>query len=110
MTEESILFSSTESITLFLLIFALGIFGWLSARSGNLRSFQFQISLFILIWLIGELVDFLQEEGVIQLFVEEMSMYIHVLAMIVFSAMLWARFYLSKRSGKKMADELEEEI
>jgi bacteriorhodopsin len=107
---EDVLFSSFGSLTLVLLIIALGIFVWLTARSRkNIKAFQFQISVFILIWIIGEIIDLLGEEGVVQLFsTSEISMYVHVLAMAMFSAMLWIRFYLSERSGKRIADALQE--
>jgi len=106
--EGGILFSLFGSLTLVLLVIALGIFAWLTARSKDIKSFQFQISLFIVIWIIGEMVDLLQEEGIVSLFpLQEMGHYIHVLAMGLFSVMIWTRFYLSKKSGKKMADSLQ---
>jgi bacteriorhodopsin len=110
MTEDVLLFSeSFGNLTLVLLVIALGIFVWLTARSRNIKSFQFQISMFILIWITGEIVDLLGEEGVVELFsISEIGIYIHVLAMAMFSAMLWVRFYLSEKSGKKIADTLQE--
>jgi bacteriorhodopsin len=109
MIEDVLFFSSFGSLTLVLLVIALGIFVWLTARSRNIKSFQFQISLFILIWTTGEIVELLGEEGVVELFsTSEIGMYVHVLAMAMFSAMLWIRFYLSEKSGKKMADTLQE--
>jgi len=105
---ENVLFSSFGNLTLVLLIIAFGIFVWLTAKSRNIRSFQFQISLFIVIWIIGEIVDLLGDEGVINLSSNDLGMYIHVMAMGMFSAMIWIRFYLSKKSGKKMADTLQE--
>jgi bacteriorhodopsin len=107
---EDVLFSSSiGNLTLVLLVIALGIFGWLTARSRNIKSFQFQISMFILIWITGEIVDLLGEEGVVETFsTSEIGIYVHVLAMAMFSAMLWMRFYLSKKRGKKIADTLQE--
>ena len=103
------LFASLGSLTLILLIIALGIFAWLTARTRNIKSFQFQISLFIVIWIVGEIVDLLQEEGIVSLFPsQEIGQEIHVVAMGMFSAMMWTRFYLSKKSGKKMADSMQE--
>jgi hypothetical protein len=103
------LFASLGSLTLVLLLVALGIFAWLTARTRNIKSFQFQISLFIVIWIVGEIVDLLQEEGIVSLFSsQEIGQEIHVLAMGMFSAMMWTRFYLSKKSGKKMADNMQE--
>jgi bacteriorhodopsin len=90
-------------------LIALGIFAWLTTRSRNIKSFQFQISIFILIWMTGEIVDLLGEEGVVELFsTSEIGVYVHVLAMAMFSAMLWIRFYLSGKSGKRISDTLQE--
>jgi bacteriorhodopsin len=90
-------------------LIALGIFAWLTTRSRNIKSFQFQMSIFILIWMTGEIVDLLGEEGVVELFsTSEIGVYVHVLAMAMFSAMLWIRFYLSGKSGKRIADALQE--
>jgi hypothetical protein len=90
-------------------LIALGVFAGLTTRSRNIKSFQFQISIFILIWITGEIVDLLGEERVVELFsISEIGVYVHVLAMAMFSAMLWIRFYLSERSGKRIADALQE--
>ena len=107
---EAVLFSSYfGNLTLVLLVIALGIFVWLTARSRNIKTFQFQISIFIIIWITGEIVDLLGEEGVVDLFsTSEIGIYVHVFAMAMFSAMLWIRFYLSEKSGKRIADTLQE--
>lgn len=85
------------------------MFVWLTAKSRKIRSFQFQISLFIVIWIIGELMDLLEEEGSIKLLSDsEIGMYVHILAMAMFSAMLWIRFYTSEKSGKKIVDTFQE--
>ena len=110
MIEGLVLFpSSFVNLTFVLLVISLGIFVWLTARSRNIKSFQFQISIFILIWVTGEIVDLLGEEGVVELFsTSEIGIYVHVLAMAIFSSMLWIRFYLSEKSGKRIADTLQE--
>jgi hypothetical protein len=85
------------------------MFVWLTAKSRNIKSFQFQISLFIVIWIIGELMDLLEEGGSIKLLSDsEIGVYVHILAMAMFSAMLWIRFYTSEKSGKKMVDTFQE--
>ncbi len=109
MTEDVLFSSIFGNLTLVLLVIALGIFVWLTARSRNIRSFQFQISMFILIWITGEIVDLLGEEGVVEVFsTSELGIYLHVLAMAMFSAMLWIRYYLSEKRGKRIADALKE--
>ena len=90
-----------------LLLIALGIFGWLAAQSRNFRSFQFQLSIFIVILIVGEIVDLMGEVGAIpQLSADNLAMYIHISAMGVFSVMLWARFYISRRSGRRISDSV----
>jgi len=111
MIEGLVLFpSSFVNLTFVLLVISLGIFVWLTARSRNIKSFQFQISIFILIWIIGEIVDFIGEgEGVFELFpTSKIGMYVHVLAMAMFSAMIWIRYYIAEKRGKRMADALQE--
>jgi bacteriorhodopsin len=110
MTEDVLFSSSFGNLTLVLLVIALGIFVWLTARSRNIKNFQFQISMFIVIWITGEVVDLLGEEGVVEVFsTSEIGIYVHVLAMVMFSAMLWIRFYLSEKRGKTIADTLQED-
>ena len=109
MTEDVLFSSPFTNLTLVLLVTALGIFVWLTARSRNIKSFQFQISIFILIWITGEIVDLLGEEGVVEVFsTSEIGIYVHVFAMAMFGAMLWIRFYLSEKRGKRIADTLQE--
>jgi hypothetical protein len=54
-------------LTFVLLLFSVLIFGLLAWRSKNVRTFQFQISIFILIWISGELVNVLAENGYLSL-------------------------------------------
>lgn len=108
MMDEGILTAALGSLTLYLLIGALSIFVWLTIRSMNIRTFQFQISLFIIIWIIGEIVDLLQRQNLLLFLSHETGMKIHVLAMAIFSAMLWIRFYLSVKQGKKIKDSLRD--
>jgi len=106
---EDLLSFSFGNITLVLLVVALGMFLWLTARSKSTRGFQFQISLFIVIWILAEMVDLIGEKRVTPfLSSNEIGMYIHVLAMATFSSILWIRFYLAKKSGKKLAETVEE--
>jgi hypothetical protein len=106
MTADTGSFCPFGNLTLLLLTIALGIFVWLTARSRTLKSFQFQISMFILIWIAGEIVDLLVERGDIVLISNiEIGLYVHVLAMMAFTAMLWIRFYYSEKMARKIADD-----
>jgi hypothetical protein len=98
-----------NNITIILLLIALGIFVWQATRSKSIRSFQFQISVFLIVWILGEIVGSLEDIG-INLFPAlqgDFGLEIHVISMVFFSLMLWLRFYYSERSGKKMIEGVD---
>ena len=99
------LFLFLEKSTIFLLVISLGLFSWSALSSRNLRKFQFQMSIFVLIWIAGEIVRVLHEEGIFTIFGRsEVGMILHTIAMLFFSLMLWIRFYYAKKSGKIMIE------
>ena len=89
-----------DSFTIILLVSALGIFAWLAAKSKDIRSFQFQISIFIIIWVLGQAAGSLQDNGTIVLspFQGDIGLEIHVVSLVFFSIMVWLRFYFSQRN------------
>ncbi|HJU79498.1 MAG TPA: hypothetical protein VJ599_08050 [Nitrososphaeraceae archaeon] len=94
-----------EKSTPLLLLVSLALFSWAAASAKSLRKFQFQISIFIIIWIVGEIVRFLHEENIFTLFgMHDLGTVLHTIAMVFFSLMLWIRFYYSKRSGKMMIE------
>ena len=99
-----------NSITTMLLLIALSIFVWLAVRSKNVRTFQFQISIFLIIWISGEIAGILQDSGVIVLSIVQgdIGLEIHVVSMVFFSMMLWLRYYYSERGGKKMIEDIKD--
>jgi hypothetical protein len=98
-----------DNITTILLLVALGIFVWLAILSKNIRTFQFQISIFIIIWTLGEIAGILRDSGILALSTlqGDVGLEIHVISMFFFSMMLWLRFYYSQRSGKKMIEDVD---
>ncbi len=110
MNEDGLLSSTNDYLTLFLLLLSLIIFVWLAVKSRSVRSFQFQTSVFIAIMVVGGLVELLLNNGLLKVSsaFEELGFLIHVGSMIFFSMMIWLRYYNSKRSGKKMIDEIPE--
>ena len=95
-----------SDILIGLLVASLGIFAWSTIKSKSVRSFQFQLSAFILIWVSGEIVDVLLSSGSINIDgIDEIPMQIHLVAMILFCLMLWLRFYYSKIKGTKMVEK-----
>ena len=98
-----------NNITIILLLIALGIFVWQISRSKSIRSFQFQISIFLVVWILGEIVGNLEDNGIIVFpaLQGNIGLEIHVVSMVLFSLMLWLRFYYSERSGKKMIEDVD---
>ncbi|HEX5892141.1 MAG TPA: hypothetical protein VFY41_04700 [Nitrososphaeraceae archaeon] len=105
--------SVASGLTIILLFIALSIFIWLAVRSRGITTFQFQIAIFILIWILGEIIGVLQEYQILLLspfFIRlpDISLQIHLLAMVFLSVMLWIRFYHSERRQKKLIDDLSD--
>lgn len=94
-----------EKSTIFLLVISLALFTWSALSSKNIRKFQFQMSVFIIIWIIGEMIRFFQHEDSFTVFnLNNLGSSMHTISMIFFSVMLWVRFYYSKKSGKMMIE------
>jgi hypothetical protein len=105
--------SVASGLTIILLFIALSIFIWLAVRSRGITTFQFQIAIFILIWILGEIIGVLQEYQILLLSpffnrLPDISLQIHLLAMVFLSVMLWIRFYHSERRQKKLIDDLSD--
>ena len=92
--------------TIILLLAALSIFVWLAARSKSIRSFQFQISIFIIVWVLGGVAYVLQDSGriVVSPLQGDIGLEIHVISVAFLSIMIWLRFYYSQRSTKRMIE------
>ncbi len=110
MSDDVLLPLPADYTTLFLLFISLIIFSWLAIGSRNIRSFQFQISIFIAIYVMGAIVEIASSQGLVILPppYQEDGFLIHVGSMIFFSVMIWLRYYLSQKSGKKMIEEIDE--
>ena len=62
--DSSSLLSTSGLTTLVILFMSFAIFGWLVVRYRNIRSFEFQISIFIMVYIIGEIIeDYKDSEG-----------------------------------------------
>jgi hypothetical protein len=95
--------------TIILLLATLSIFVWLATRSKNIRSFQFQISIFIIIWILGGVADILQDSGttVLSSIHGDIGLEIHVASLVFLIIMIWLRFYYSQRSKNRTIQALD---
>jgi len=97
------LLNSIGDITFTLSLISLIIFVFLAFRSKSIKSFQFQISIFIAVYILGQLI----ENNRIYLFLTlppYIGQQIHVGSAIFFTIMMWIRFYYAEKRGKKMIE------
>ena len=90
-------------ITTILFSISLIFFGWLSIKSRSIKTFQFQISLFIGIYVIGELSEIKQISTLLGL-PDGLGSQIHVSATILLTIVVWMRLYYSEKGIKSLED------
>ena len=95
--------NSMSYVTLILSIIPLAIFIWLAVKSKNIRAFQFQISVFIAVYIIGEIIENTKITA-FSILPPDIGSQIHVCSAIFFTIMVWFRFYYAEKSGKKMIE------
>ena len=96
-----------SEISLVLLFVAIGIFGSLAIQSKSVKSFQFQVAMIIIIWILGEIVDVSDDVGLISLDeFDSLPSLIHMSAMLLIGIVFWLRYYFAKMQGKKLVDDL----
>lgn len=98
----------SEGLTLILLLIGIGIFGYLAMVVRNIKKFQFQLSVFILIWIAGEIASQLQSYGIISNDFAEIGLEIHFVSMVFFAILIWMRFLSSKRLNKNILDSTDD--
>ena len=92
-------------VTLILSLIPLIIFIWLAVKSKNIRAFQFQISIFIAVYILGEIIEN-NRITVFSALPPDIGSQIHVVSAIFFTIMIWFRFYYAEKSGKRMIESV----
>ena len=90
-------------ITSILFLVSLTFFGWLSIKSKSIKTFQSQISLFIGLYVIGELLEIKQISTLLSI-PDGIGSQIHVGATIFLTIVVWMRLYYSEKGIKSLAD------
>jgi D-alanyl-lipoteichoic acid acyltransferase DltB (MBOAT superfamily) len=90
-------------ITSILFLVSLTIFGWSSIKSRSVKNFQFQISVFIGLYVIGELFEIKQISTLLSL-PDGLGSQIHVGATIFLTFVIWMRLYYSENNIKALKD------
>ena len=104
LTEISFL-SFSSGLTLIILFMSLAIFGWLSLRYRNIRSVEVQILIFIIVYVVGEII----EDYKIPFFsaFPYIGSQIHILSAVFLAILLWLRLYSVRKSGRNMTDKMQ---
>jgi hypothetical protein len=98
--------SYTVGLTLVVLFTSLAIFGWLAVRYRNIRSFEFQIFVFIMVYIVGEILE-LYKIPSLSTSLPYIGSQIHIVSAVFLAIILWLRLYYVRKSGRKMIDKLE---
>jgi hypothetical protein len=98
--------SYAGGLTLVILFTSLAIFGWLAVRYRNIRSFEFQISVFIIVYIVGEILEDYKIPS-LSTSLPYIGSQIHIVSAVFLAIILWLRLYYVRRSGRKMIDKLE---
>ncbi len=100
--EDNLLFSMNIA-TPILFLTSLAIFVVLAAKTRNIRTFQFQISVFIAIYTVGQIIEN-YKIGVFAALPTDIGSQIHVVSTLLLTMILWVRFYSSERVGKNLVE------
>lgn len=104
--DSSSLLYSSGLTTLVILFTSLAIFGWLAVRYRNIRSFEFQISIFVMVYIVGEIIEDYNKMPFFSAF-PYIGSQIHLVAAVFLSIILWIRLYSARESGRKVVDKIE---
>ncbi len=99
------LMSYAGGLTLVILFTSLAIFGWLAVRYRNIRSFEFQIFVFIIVYIVGEILEDYKIPS-LSTSLPYIGSQIHIVSAVFLAIILWLRLYYVRRSGRKMIDKL----
>jgi len=102
--EISFLFSSV--LTIIMLLITLAIFGLITARYRNIRRFELQISIFILLYIIGEIFE-VYKFPTISTSLPYIGPQFHITAALFLAVMLWLRLFSVRKNEYKMIDKFE---
>lgn len=93
-----------NEFTLITLIISLSIFSFVVLRSrSNIKTFQTQILLFVVLYLIGEVIED-ANLNILSSF-PELGSQIHIVATVFLVVLFWTRFYYSVKHDTRMVDD-----
>ena len=90
-------------LTTILFLSSFVIFVILAIKSNTIKSFQSQISIFIGIYVVGEVLELNSVQNITRL-PSDLGSQIHVAATIIITVVIWSRLFYSGKIIKKLAD------
>jgi hypothetical protein len=100
---------SMSDITFILSLIPLVIFVLLAIRSKSIKAFQFQISIFIAVYILGEIIEN-NRIAIFSTLPPDIGSQIHIGSATFFTIMIWFRFYYADKRGKKMVESSSDSI
>ena len=101
---------SIGNITSLIILIPLIIFTWLTIKSRNIKSFQFQLMIFILMYFIGQVIENNGDSVFFSMLPQDFGSQIHVIAVAFFTIMILFRFYYANPRKKKIIDNHRDDI
>lgn len=92
------------NITSLLLFVSLIIFIWLTIKSKNIKRFQFQLMIFILMYFIGQVIETNDKSVYFSMLPQDFGSQIHVFAAAYFTVVMLFRFYYANPRKRKIID------
>lgn len=92
------------NITSLLLFVSLIIFIWLTIKSKNIKRFQFQLMIFILMYFIGQVIENNGKSVFFLMLPQDFGSQIHVFAAAYFTVVMLFRFYYANPRKRKIID------
>ena len=84
----------------------MAIFGWLAIRYRNIKNFEFQIFVFIIIYIIGEILEDYKIPS-LSASLPYLGSQLQLIAAAFLAIILWFRLYYVRSSGRKTIDKVE---
>jgi hypothetical protein len=104
--DASNLLFSAGILTTTLFLFSFAIFIIVTIKSKNIKSFQSQISVFVAVYVIGEVLELNGIQNVTWL-PADLGSQMHVAATIIIATVLWSRLFYSTKIVKKLVNHDE---
>lgn len=94
-----------ENIMWILTVIPLAIFSWITVITKRIKSFHFQILIFIILYFVGELLENNQiRNRLFSSIPSDVGPQVHVIAAIFFTIIMILRFLSATEKGKKITD------